>query len=173
MTLPVDINDSPNYTSDEHADHHNDLHAEYNTPTHTHSGSTALLATKAHAGGSDTAYVVTSTSFADIDATNLVVTFTAPASGNVLVRLCGRAAMDVSALSYWNLRNASGDIAATSGLVTSGTTVSTQSWATVVTGLTPSTSYTWKWGAKVASSQLSHYHGPNWGKLVMEIWSAP
>lgn len=43
MTLPVDINDSPNYTSDEHADHHNDLHAEYNTPTHTHSGSTGEL----------------------------------------------------------------------------------------------------------------------------------
>lgn len=30
MALPVDVNDSPNYTSDDHADHHNLLHGAYN-----------------------------------------------------------------------------------------------------------------------------------------------
>lgn len=29
-TLPTDVNDSPNYTSDDHADHHNALHAVNN-----------------------------------------------------------------------------------------------------------------------------------------------
>src|SRR5579884_3155025 len=34
-------------------------------------------------------YTTTSTSSVDIDATNLALTFTAPPSGNVIVRLCG------------------------------------------------------------------------------------
>lgn len=77
MTLPVDINDSPNYTSDEHADHHNDLHAEFNTPTHTHSGSSVVAKFVIGDGAGD--HSTASTTFVDVDADYTIVI---PAAAN-------------------------------------------------------------------------------------------
>lgn len=84
MTLPVDINDSPNYTSDEHADHHNDLHAEYNTPTHTHSGST--VAARFAVGDASGDYSVTSGTFVDLDATDFALTIPAAVGDRLELR---------------------------------------------------------------------------------------
>lgn len=139
------------------------------------SGSTALLGVTHYRAGSDTNYDVTATSFADVDATNLAATFTAPASGNVLVRLSAVVLQTGANNSYFGLRVGAADVAATSGLITSSYNagVMGMTWACRVTGLTPGNPYTWKWAAKVGAGTLKLFNGPTYGGLTMEVWSAP
>ena len=114
-------------------------------------GSLALtepLAYTRYAPASLATYSINSTTYADADATNLTVTFTAPASGAVSVvqeALCHSAA---SSGQSWNVRDGSGDIAGTARSVHQLTNAMDARVRTAVrvTGLTPGTSYTWKWG---------------------------
>jgi hypothetical protein len=74
--------------------------------------SAGLLALKVYAPGTTTVLSTSSSTFADVDATNAAVVFTAPASGNVIVRVSAWA--DVTAGSIgaylWGLREGSSDL---------------------------------------------------------------
>lgn len=116
-----------------------------------------------------------SSSFADVDATNLAITFTAPASGRVLVVLSasqqgGTAGTQV----YWNLRTtAPADVADSDMSMNYGNNhIRRNTYRKRFTGLTPSSSYTWRWGHRGAGGTTYIYAGGDHGAAVMEIWSA-
>lgn len=137
-------------------------------------GSTVLLAVKQHRPTTTASYSTTSTTFADLDATNLAVTFTAPASGQVLVRLNAYAATGASTGLDWNLRDSSGDIANTGTATFSGASIEFRRTVTmVISGLTPGASYTWKWGQRRESGTggATTYAGLRF-PAVMEVWAA-
>jgi hypothetical protein len=116
----------------------------------------------------------TSTSFVDVNAA-LSVTFTAPASGKVMVYLSAPCAVSTAtAAQYWNLRDGSGDIAGTPSLAISSATADRTTTPIYVTGLTPAASYTWKWGFRIhnGSFTASIYVGGANGPAVMEVWGA-
>lgn len=77
----------------------------------------------------------------DVDAARLAVTFTAPASGNVLVEVCGLT--NTSVVTNWTLRNGTTTVAEhTMG----GSAYTTRTARFFLTGLTAGQSYTYKWG---------------------------
>ena len=140
------------------------------------SGTGILLAVHAYAPASDTTDSSTSTTFVDVDATNLAVTFTAPASGNVLIHVqvnvtSNNATGDI----YVNLREGSTNLANTSRLVdaVSSNTLTQIMCAFYLTGLSAG-SHTYKLGYKTttAATTVAVNLGPNFGQVVFEVWSA-
>lgn len=140
-------------------------------------GGAGLIGLTAYNPVSATVVARNSATFADVDATNLVVSFVAPPSGRVLVHLSASANSDVGAASIvqWNLRDSVGDVANTKVYVTGvsqgyiGVTRSIY-----VSGLTPGTTYTWKWGLAVevvggAGARIQY--GGATGAAVMEVWA--
>jgi len=150
----------------------------------------SLLASAAYdpatAAGPSTASLLAMTA---IDTTNLRLTFTAPASGNVLVRLrCvvegattfPQILLGVLDGSTVRLRQVPIGSLKTTALATSQLT---QEALGVVSGLTPGNSYTWDaaYGVEVVvASTLIKFGGPNdtttnnaWGDFVFEVWDAP
>ena len=123
-----------------------------------------------------------------LDTTNLRITFTAPASGSVLVRLGGvlhgattfpQILLGVLDGSTVRARTAPLGALKTTALATSQLAVEGQA---LVTGLTPGNSYTWDaaYGVEVvvASTGLK-YGGPNnasgnnaFGGFLFEVWTA-
>lgn len=134
------------------------------------------LAGGSFTNGSDSlsAKSTTSTTFADVDATNLAATATFPASGRLRVVVQGvphaSGAQDV----FWALRDGSGDIAGTqrfigipgSGAVTGHTTIE---W--IITG-TPGASITVKWAWRTASGTIYLASGPNYGPNTIDVYAA-
>lgn len=135
----------------------------------------SLLAVKSYRPATDVAVATTtSTTSADADATNLAVTFTAPASGKVLVRFTAleRNVSSTTAIDYWQVRE--------------GTTVLADSWvnegliqarvrsvAFYLSGISAG-SHTYKWGHRRAvAGTATMYGGPTFGELVMEVWAVP
>lgn len=142
-------------------------------------GSTSLLATKIYNPGVAALYTSSSGTFADMDATNLVVTFTAPASGTVLVSLTAWAQVANSgAVLSWNLRSGSSDVTGTASAVSyaagSGDIEERNNHRFVITGLTPGTSYTYKWGfaRTLGTGNVYTKAGGAEGQAVMEVWDA-
>ncbi len=152
-------------------------------------GGTSLLAVKTYNPVSQTKLSTTAntTTFQDIDATNLAVTFTAPSSGQVLVKLTGlvsRSGTSPSLDVFWNLRDTGGsNVAGTGGRVFTNTGLFIScSLTQTVSGLTPGNSYTWRWGHRASAA------GSDWtadlrvggdpttsngnAPATMEIWSA-
>lgn len=147
-------------------------------PTGGGGGGSALLAVVAYRPVGDTIHSAT-TSFADVNAANLVVTFTAPASGNVLVGLNGRVVAAASSEQYWNLRTPAGvNVTNSDALVhfgNAGVNVQPRLFHRIhLTGLTPGVSYTYRWGVKssAAGSGSPLRYGSVSGAAVMEVWSA-
>jgi hypothetical protein len=139
----------------------------------TGGGSSDLLAVSTYASGSDAAVGTTSsTSFVDLDATNAAVTFTAPASGNVLVRLTGIQSGTAPNNAFWGLRESSSNIGTPVGLLVQNGAGVLQSAAIYLTGISAG-SHTYKWSHRVSASTGGVYAGPNYGKIVMEVWAAP
>lgn len=132
----------------------------------------SLLTSTSYNPGSEIQYTLT-TSAADFDSTNLAVTFTGPASGNVLVR----AGILVIPASTTNavllLRSGSTTVAqqrSTNGAAGIQIHVS---HCFRVTGLTPGTSYTYKLGGLYAGSAAPKYAvGGDVGACTMEVWAA-
>lgn len=118
---------------------------------------------------------VTSTSFSDLDATNLVVAFTAPPSGRVLVRLTARANASSSSELSWNLREASADLAGTAAVVayTSGSQGNRVCHTAYVSGLVAGAAKSYKWGAArtFGSGTTDNQWGGTPGAAVMEVWA--
>ena len=105
------------------------------------------------------AYSTTSATLADVDATNMVVTFTVPPSGAVLVELNGFADCTGSSGEWtvWGIREATSDIGAACAVArspnaTGGIRLSAQ---ILVTGLTPAASKTYKWSFAVSGGVTS------------------
>lgn len=146
-----------------------------------------LLAVTSYNPSSLTDVSITSTSGADVDATNLTITFTVPTSGNVLVCLTATAFSSTSAVGMlWLLRTTGGaNVAGTKFRVTpASATTGLQfpvAYRVRVTGLTPGASQTYRWGAMMAASGTGHIRygddtnatGDEYGPAVMEVWSAP
>lgn len=119
--------------------------------------------------------------FADVDATNLAVTFVAPTSGSVLVRLSALCFTSAGS-HFWNLRDGSGDIVGTRAEINSIASRNRFTATLSKTGLTPGTSYTWKWGYANAGGTHTIYAGDDGsspqdagsdvGAAVMEVLSA-
>jgi hypothetical protein len=140
----------------------------------------SLLAKHIHTGPST--YSISSTTIADVDSTNMVITFVAPPSGEVLVRLS--AYCDINnggggtVLGGWGLRSGSTDIAG--GLVTRDPDGGGfRSLDLNVMGLIPGTSYTYKWSHAVltAGATLRTFAGAGANpkddaSAVMQVWAA-
>lgn len=133
-----------------------------------------LIAVKTYTPGATSTYNTTSGTYVDVDATNLVVAFTAPPSGHVLVRLSALVLVQLSS-DYldWNLRDGSGDVAGTDHRVLGGTAATQMPGCVVIdkSGLTPGTTYTWKWGYRKAagSGSVTTYAGGTTGTAAMEV----
>lgn len=121
----------------------------------------------------------TSSTFADVDATNLSVTGTVPRSGAIRIILDGVANVN-SAATYclWNLRDGSGDVSGTSRAVTNSTSRTRVRTSFDITGLTPGASFTYKWGHASSdnTTQVNLNRGsgsPNYGPAIMEAEHLP
>lgn len=117
-----------------------------------------------------------SLTFADLDAANLAVSFVAPPSGKVLVRLSASAFTDIAGNEHlWNLRDSGGDIAGTKvGASSMSNNFGGMSRVISVTGLTPGTTYSWKWGwavAVVGGVGARIQYGDSTGPASMEVWA--
>lgn len=131
-------------------------------------------------------YSATATTFADLDATNMAVTFTAVGT-EVLVTLEALVhCEDGGTILQWNLRDAAGDLAGTDhrmfGGAGSGGTADVADQKRVhlehrVTGLTAGTAYTWKWGfareAAAGGGTCRTYAGGVAGPAIMRVEHAP
>lgn len=138
-------------------------------------GGTGLLAVKAYAPGSDTTVgTASSTTLVDVDATNAAVTFTAPASGNVLVHLAGLTGpTGGSGGVSWGVRESTSIVAGPVLLwPVSSTAAQGFTAAFYITGVSAG-SHTYKFAYAIASGTVALYAGPGYGKLVMEVWAAP
>lgn len=137
------------------------------------SGSSALLAVTSYNPGTLATYSTTSSTSVDVDAVNLAVTFTVPASGRVLVRLTALGSKTGTGSAFWQVREGaavvSGDMQVTNGTITSVFAV-----PFLIVGLTPSASLTYKWGYhRDSSATATVYAGGIAGPAVMEVWAAP
>lgn len=149
--------------------------------TPTSSGSAELLAIKSYNPNPAVSVTNGTTTEADVDATNLVITFTAPASGKVIVRLCAACNLAGATAVIWILRTTAGVIVPGSRSQVTGTATWTRpGYAALITGLTPSASYTWRWGfhvsADTATATIAYGDNPAStnprGPAVMEVWAA-
>lgn len=140
-----------------------------------------LIGVTSYNPGSQTTVLRTSTTLADVDATNLAVSFTVPASGKVVVSLETYAFCGPDTGLAWGLREGSTDI--TSKLVNYNSSPSIYKEDRVtaefhITGLTPGASKTYKWSAARAagsSDAATRYGGTalQAGQAVMKVLAAP
>lgn len=132
-----------------------------------------LIASVFYANGSDGAtYTTTSTSLVDVDATNLSVTFTVPASGAVLVVLSAACREPGGNNVFFGLRVASSDVAGSTTNVTANAGMTRPYVAIKVTGLTPGASVTYKFAFRCDAGTAAIWTGPTRGKAVMEVYAA-
>jgi hypothetical protein len=118
---------------------------------------------------------ISTTTQADLDATNVKVTFTAPASGNVLVRLeCKAYAEASTARLGWGLRESTTDLAGPLDVLADATTgpeiVITRSF--YLTGVSAG-SHTYKWAVVRTNANCHMRYGGAYGQIIMEVWAAP
>jgi hypothetical protein len=137
----------------------------------------ALLGRTSYDPGTVTTYTISSATLADVDATNLSLGFTAPASGNVLVVLSAFATEPgtASQLAYWGLRAGTNDVAGSIAAVirsdTSAWPGRRPTYRIPFTGL--SGAYTWKWASACSSGSFTFDAGGDSGAAVMEAWALP
>lgn len=128
-------------------------------------------------------------SFVDVDPTNLAITFTAPASGKVLVELSGYTVIPLDQTSSaWALREGSSRISYGVSVLTSGSLPGAISAYTTaefyISGLTPASVHTYKWAHKSSNitggrkTQLVYGHtgGTDAGVLapaIMKVQAVP
>lgn len=143
-------------------------------------GGSSLLAVATYAPGSTTVKSITGTSLADVDATNMKVTFTAPASGNVVVDQSFYIDENGGAPTgefYIGLRESTTDIAVARALRNDAG----QAYHTIrhyLTGVT-SGSHTYKTSAAVSTGVTGRIVlGPgaavgDFPKAIICVWGAP
>lgn len=134
------------------------------------------LAVKKHSPTSMASYSRSSSSFEDVDATNLLVTFTVPESGNVLVK-CSALGNAGGQPMRWNLREGGSDLPGTVCYMGDANIGSRYESSVLISGLTPGQIKTYKWGYRAAGSTVNIYAGgpgddTDVGPAIMEVWSA-
>lgn len=120
-------------------------------------------------------YFIDSTTLSDVDATNLAVTFNAPSSGNVLVRLTAYTFSD-SGLVYFGIRESSSDVVPKRAVLngTGGAVEHVASVEFVVTGLTPAAAHTYKFAcAASVEGQISADTSSDYPAAVMQVIALP
>jgi len=139
-------------------------------------GGTGLLQVNAYNPGTLATYTTTSATDADVDATNMAVTFTVPTSGRVLVRLSAMTYNFANTLAHtWTIRSGSTTVAKRQqSYVQTGNPIGFPGSASFyITGLTAGASVTYKWGHFVdAGGNGRTYAGGAVGPAVMEVWEA-
>lgn len=139
-------------------------------------GTGSLLAIAQNtAGGSKT---TTSATQADVDATNAVITFTAPASGNVLVRVTVTANTDATANAncFLGLRESTTNVVNKTFAQQSqlyGTIEQLVVWSAYISGLTPGSSHTYKLAFASNSSEPFTLRASATNPMILEVWSCP
>lgn len=149
--------------------------APYWTPNESGtSGAGAILALASFTPGAN--IQTDGTSFDDVDATNAVLTFTAPASGKVLITASAWAEVVVAVSLYWGLQDEAGNnIAGSEEKVLlngtgGGTLDGRPNYEFLYTGLTPGNEYTVKLAHRVSSGNSGFIlQGP----VVMKAVVAP
>lgn len=145
----------------------------YETPT-------GLLAVTRYAPTSQTVYTNATTTLADVDATNLSITFTTPASTNILVRLMGYA--DISAGTgdgYWGLREGSSDLAFSVGRVIRNQANATICSYDIYLAGVSAGAHTYKWSFAASASTTTRIIIQDgtavgeWSPGIMQVWVAP
>lgn len=136
------------------------------------SGST-LLAVQTNSYGSN--YSTTSTSFVDVNATNFVLTFTTPASGNIVLRATMPMEFASTGQGLYNWREGSSDITGSDFVLASNGGSSpirgTVSWSCYLTGVSAG-SHTYKLGMKTTNSGTTMFGYTNNSRFTLECWSA-
>jgi hypothetical protein len=120
---------------------------------------------------SENSYSTSSSTFADVDATNLTISFTAPCSGKVLVRLISYAESSTAGTGQykWRLYDGSNQIGNIQMATKTETGTSIEAYV-YKTGLSAGASYTWKWQhAQTASGTGKAIvgNGSTYGAMVM------
>lgn len=151
------------------------------SPTSSHGssgsvGGTALLTVVRNTtGGTKSSNSVTQ---ADVDATNSVFTFTAPASGNVLIRVTFTGGISTGSQNgLWGLREAAanvyGPVDASLG-ATATATFAIVSATALITGLVAASSHTYKLAFSVTNiaASMSVFQSTA-DPVTFEVWSAP
>lgn len=123
-----------------------------------------------YTGPSDTYYSVANTTMAALDTTNLRLTIVAPPSGQIIAACLGTGHMAAVANSYLGFMHGATVLATCNWNTTTGQLPTLT--RTLITGLTPNTSYAIDLGAYVASSTMFLYHGPTDGPIEYSITSA-
>lgn len=141
-------------------------------------GSAELLAVIRYAP-SQTVLSTTSTSLVDVDATNLAITFTAPSSGKVLVRLSGYGDVNGAAgEGWWGLREGTTNLQTCRMM----RVANAENYLTAnfyLTGLSAgSHTYKWSYGVGAAGQTTRIIVGPgsaitDFPGGLMEVWAAP
>ena len=125
-----------------------------------------------YAPGSPASYSTSSTSLAKVDNANLTVTFVAPPSGQVMVRLTGVVGGNAGGYISWGLLTGGGAQAGSVALA-AGQNVpyQTVSIPFQVGSLTPGTSYTlcWAWLVSAGTGLMKADQGSDYGPATMEV----
>lgn len=140
-------------------------------------GTSSLIGITSYGPGTTGSYSTTTTQ-ADVDATNVKVTFTAPASGNVLLRATVQAfagSSTGSLLLGW--RESTTDIVTKQQTLVDTTAGDAYivSWAAYLTGVTGG-AHTYKLAASHATNAFTVRWGDGAGDpppVVLEVWAAP
>lgn len=136
-----------------------------------------VLAVKSYNPGSIASYAVSSTTVTDVDATNLVVTFTVPPSGNVLVAFDTLTTTypGTSVYSIWSIREGSTTVASKYLYGTNSAENHHGSVLFYVTGLTPGDVKTYKWAhsSSTGGASITTHAGGIAGAAVMVVTKAP
>jgi hypothetical protein len=134
-----------------------------------------IIGFTAYAAGTDTTlHTQPNNTMTDMDATNAAVTFTAPASGNVLVVCSVLHGNSTSGDTYWGLRESTTTVATAyaRGSVASqdfGIRTTVQFY---VTGISAG-SHTYKLAHRVTAGSASAFTGPNYGQVILEVRAMP
>lgn len=130
------------------------------------SGAYEVLDEARYYPGSLTTLSTTVTTSADVDATNLAVTFLAPASGEAVIQLEAHCDSGTAGVTYlWHLRNAGGEVANTGAVVSRNNNGNRISHSIRLTGLTPGQEYSYKWGHKMGGAATGRILcGPPYGE---------
>lgn len=153
------------------------------TPPEATAGSGVLATTKYDGANTYTLKTTTSATHAALDSTNLTVTFTAPRSGKVVVRLHALAGASGVCNLLWGVLDAGNSDAlvgeAGAGFFNAGYVGGSADLATSVaipvTGLTPGTSYTYKFAHRLSSAGANSgrtVYGPSINPALMEVSAA-
>lgn len=140
---------------------------------------TPLLACVPYWPAASVAVSSNSTAWTDIDATNVKISFTVPASGKVMIRLVGVSDMSGSGRYLWGLRDGGALVSGSDGHIIDGISSPRRYCQDIyLTGLTPGAVKTYTWAHRQfvgAPVGRLIYGGPSagdtYGPAVMEAWA--